>query len=28
VQGLVLATEDEPALLDTLLSVVLDGLSA
>jgi AcrR family transcriptional regulator len=28
VQGLVLATEDEPALLDRLLSVVLDGLSA
>jgi AcrR family transcriptional regulator len=27
VQGLVLATEDEPELFDTLLSVVLDGLS-
>jgi hypothetical protein len=26
-QGLVLATEDDPALLDVLLSVVLDGLS-
>jgi len=28
VQGLVLATEDDPALLDTLLSIVLSGLSA
>ncbi|HTI28190.1 MAG TPA: helix-turn-helix domain-containing protein [Kutzneria sp.] len=27
VQGLVLATEDDPALLDTLLSIVLSGLS-